>query len=167
MLALLGSTEAQGKRHYPLEQTEFSAEEEGVHKPVAVPPDVMSILKQDEWVRSTLNSERIPADKLPVSWFSASEIHLSTSPRADLVVVGEPPLNGGNVAGFWLFIATSHGYKLGLKQSAHDLTIKKTRRNGYREIEASAESAITFYSALFYFDGDQYVKRSGKTAPLR
>jgi plasmid stabilization system protein ParE len=166
LLALFSSATAKEKHHPPLEQTEFSAEEDGVHKPVAVPPDVMAILKTDEWVHDTLESEGIPADKLPASWFSASEIHLSTASRSDLVVVGEPPLTGANVALFWVFISTSHGYKLGLRQSAHDLTIKSARRNGYREIEASAESSITFYSALFYFDGDQYVKRSGKTLPL-
>lgn len=165
-LMICSSVIAEGKRRLPLEQTDFSAEDDSVHKPVEIPADVMAILGKDEMVRHVLDYENVPVEKLSTSWFSASAIHLSGPNEMDLVVVGKPPLAGGNTVPFWIFLATSRGYQLVLMQSAHDLTVKNTRWKGYREIEASAESAVEFYSAMFRFDGNQYIKRSGKTKRL-
>jgi hypothetical protein len=156
---------AEGKR-LPLEQTDFSAEDDSVHRPVQILADIMAVLGKQEMVRHVLDYENLPVEKLPTSWFSASAIHLSGPKELDLVVVGKPPLAGANTVPFWVFLATSHGYQLVLMQSAHDLTVKNTRWKGYREIEASAESAVEFYSAMFGFDGNQYIKRSGKTKRL-
>jgi hypothetical protein len=161
-LMICGSGVAEGKHHHPSEQTQFSAEDDSVHKPAEIPQDVMTILKKDKWVDNILEDENMAPDKLPSSWFSASAIHLGSAKKLDFVVVGEPPLLGANTATFWVFLASSRGYELALKIPAHDLQIKNTRRNGYRDIEASAESAVTFYSALFRFDGKGYVKRSGR-----
>jgi len=165
-LTMCGSGWAKGERYHPLEQTEFSAEDASVHNPIEIPRAVMTILGKDHWVHNALENESIPSEKLPPSWFSASTIHLGSANELDLVVVGEGPLAGANVVTFWLFLATPHGYELVLTQSAHDLTIETTRHKGYRDIEASTESAITFCSALFKFDGNTYSKRSGKTEQL-
>jgi hypothetical protein len=166
LLTTFSAALAKGQRPHPSEQTEFSAEDATVHKPAEIPQAVMTLLSKDAWVHDTLGDQNLPADKLPSTWFCASTIHLGSASEVDFVVVGEGPLAGGNVVTFWVFLATPNGYRLVLEQPAHDLTIKRTRNKGYRDIEASAESAVTFYSALFRFDGDVYKKRSGKTEPL-
>jgi hypothetical protein len=145
------------------EQLEFSAEDAGVKKPVAIPEDVLAILKKDKSVQDAVEDGGSPQS----SWFSASEIHLSTADRRDLIVVGEPPLSGANTATFWVFCATHNSYQLVLNAPAHDLIVKNTRWKGYREIEMSAETAVEFTSVLFRFDGKRYTEYRTKSEPIR
>ncbi|HEY6969800.1 MAG TPA: hypothetical protein VJA94_11390, partial [Candidatus Angelobacter sp.] len=123
---------AQRKGPDASEQTEFSAEDSAVKNPVPVPADVLNILRKDDLVRNILEDQKIPAEQMPASWFSASAIHLSSPKREDLVVVAEGPLAGGNVVTFWVFCATPRGYELVLMAPAHDLEVKNTRWKGHR-----------------------------------
>ena len=111
---VLGGLDAGGDRQ-PVglpEQLRFSAEDAGVLKPVPIPEGVLVILRKDEQVQHLLEHEKIAPEKLPPSWFSASAIHLTRTRRVDLIVVGRPPIIGANNATFWVFRATSHGYRL-------------------------------------------------------
>jgi hypothetical protein len=145
-----------GKEPHPSEQVVFSAEESEVEKPVALPHDVLATLAQDEMVRNVLEDEGMLPEKIPPSWFSASEIHLSNSRDADIVVVANPPLAGGNVTTFWVFCATAHGYKLVLLAPAHTLRVKNTRRRGHRDIELTSATAVEVSTVLCRFDGEKY-----------
>jgi len=118
LLALMsnGRVAAQAKLTSSSLQTQFSAEDTGVEKPVVIPEEVMVILRQDEGVRNALKYENVPADKPPASWFSASEVHLRGSAQDDLVVLGEGDLRGANVITFWIFRDTDHGHELVLTQ---------------------------------------------------
>ncbi len=155
------------QRSHSSEQSHFSAEDDRVKKPALIPNDVLAILQNNEVVRNIMESENIPAGKLPSSWFSASAIHLSASAKTDLVVVGNPPVSGANTATFWVFVATAHGYELALTGPAHDLIVNNSRSKGYRNIEMSAESAVQFYSALYRFDGKRYSVFRRKSVPIR
>jgi hypothetical protein len=96
-LMMLAGAMSQGKGHPQPEQTEFSAEDAVVNKPVVIPDDVLAILCQDGFVSGTLDS---PSDKIPPSWFSASVIHLGDPREEDLVVEAQGELRGANVIMF-------------------------------------------------------------------
>jgi hypothetical protein len=148
--------EGKGKGAHPAEQTQFSAEEAGVHNPVPLPDDVLAILKEDEGVRNMLESDNIPADKIPLSWFSASVVHLRAPEEKDLVVEAQDELRGANTNRFWIFRPTARGYELILDTMGHDLVVKKKRSKGYRDIELLAVIALKPVSVLYHFDGKQY-----------
>jgi hypothetical protein len=156
-LAIVGSAWAESKQH-PVsgEQTEFSAEDEGVKRPTTIPQDVMAILSRDEIVQKELENENLQPDKLPTSWFSASLIHLSTARPPDLIVVGQPPINGANVAWFWIFRLTSQGHKLVLFGGGHDLRVTSRYSKGFREIELLSVTLGQFNTLLYRFDGQEY-----------
>ncbi len=158
---------AQAKRAHTSEQTAFSAEDEGVKTPVAVPEDVLAILRTDEEVRNSLEYENIPPEKLPLSWFSASIVHLSNRKDQDLIVEGEPPLSGANTVTFWVFRATPHGHEMVLNAPAHDLIVRKARWKGYRDIEMSAETAVEFHRVILRFDGNRYEIYRETLQPIR
>lgn len=157
---------AQNKNSHSTEQLAFSAEDSAVKKPVAIPADVMAILAKDEMVKNELENENLPVDKIPAEWFSASAVHLSKANLTDYVVMAEPPLAGGNVVTFWVFRDTGHGHDLVLTAPEHDLIVKKTRSNGYRDIELDAMTAVTISTVLCRFDGKQYKEYKSKQKNL-
>ena len=82
------------------EQTEFSAEDEGVKHPVPLPGEVLAILQRDDLVKNELKYDEKAPGKLPATWFSASEITLGSSGENDLIIAAEGPLVGANVDNF-------------------------------------------------------------------
>lgn len=95
-----------------------------------------------------LASQNLQADQLPCAWFAASEIHLDGSDKRDLVMIGKGMLQGANVTTLWVFAQRPQGLKVLLTLPAHDLLIKPTRTNGYRNIQA------IMMTAGRSFDGD-------------
>jgi hypothetical protein len=165
-LSVCSQGSAQGKHPSPPEQRQFSAEDEGVKRPVAIPDDVLTILSKDEFIRDVLEDEKPPAGKLPQAWFSASAIHLGGPDEIDLVVLGEGRLRGANVITFWVFRPTPHGHELVLTAPAHDLIVKNTRWKGYREIELLCATAVQLSSVLFRWDGRKYIVFQKKSEPM-
>jgi hypothetical protein len=159
------STETKGS--HPGEQLRFSAEATSVKRPVPIPQDVLAILRKDEEVRDGLKDEGIPAEQIPLSWFSASAIHLSNPNRVDLVVMGQGPLRGANVITFWVFRATTRGYELVLTAPAHDLIVSNTRWKGYRDIELVSMTARQISTVLLRFDGKTYREHKSMSEPIR
>ena len=155
-LAISCIATAQTKRALPSEQTAFSAEDEAVRRPVAIPEDVLAILRTNEDVRGSLENESIPPDKLPLSWFSASIVHLNDRKKQDLIVEGEPPLSGANTVWFWVFRPTPHGHELVLAAPAHDLIVRSSIHNGLRDIEMLAATSSSVHTVDFRFDGHKY-----------
>jgi hypothetical protein len=166
-IATSGPLPAQNKRSHSSEQLRFSAEEDGVKNPVALPPDVMELLKKDGLVRSQLENGDTPGEKFSPSWFSASVVHLHNSRQKDLVVMAMASLVGGNVDTFWVFRGTPHGYELIMNAFVHDLWIKKTLWKGYREIELVSMSALQISSAICRFDGKKYVGYKSKLEDIQ
>lgn len=140
------------------EQTEFSAEHASVKRPVAIPDDVRALLSREEAVRTQLENEHLRAEDLPPSWFLTSEIHLTKATKPDLIVVGKPPINGANVALFWIFRATVNGHELILFTGAHDLRVVRRRWKGFREIEVLSVTQGQVNTILFRFDGQRYAR---------
>jgi hypothetical protein len=84
LICILACCAETAQTPYPAEQTHFSAEEEGVQKPVPLPQDVLAILGKDDVVRGQLENANLSPQNIPQSWFSASEIHLSDHRKPDL-----------------------------------------------------------------------------------
>ena len=156
--AVWGVSHAAGTEPHPVEQSEFSAEDAAVKKPVSIPEDVLAMLRKDKTVQSALLDQNIGPENLPASWFSASAIHLSGAKATDLVVVGEPPLVGGNVTLFWVFCATADGHELVLTAPAHNLMVKNKQWKGHREIELASMTAVQISTVLCRFDGKRYTE---------
>ena len=166
-LVMCGASVAQSKHPHFSEQLTFSAEDDTVKKPVAIPQNVLATLVKDEMVSRELENENLPAEKIPLSWFSASAIHLSNSRRTDFVVMARGPLAGGNVVVFWVFRGTPHGHELVLTAPMHDLIVKNTRRNGYRDVELLSANAVTVSTVLCRFDGKQYKEYKSKAEDIQ
>ena len=166
-LLMCGILAAQSNRSHSVEQSVFSAEDAAVKKPATIPEDVLAILAKDEMVSHALENENLPAEKLPLPWFSASTIHLSKLSQKDLVVMAVGPLAGGNVVTFWVFRWTAHGHELVLMTPAHDLAVKSSRWKGYRDIELTSMSAVTVSTVLCRFDGRRYARYESKTENIR
>ena len=148
-------------------QTHFSAEDSSVKHPVEIPKNVLSILTEDDGVRIALTNEGISAERIPRLWFSASAVHLAHSRDVDLVVMGEGPLRGSNVTTFWVFHATPSGYKLVLTAPAHDLILKNTRCNGFRDIVLTSLTAVEVSTVLLRFNGTIYTKQTASTNVIK
>ena len=150
--SLLATAQPQNAR----EQTQFSAEDEAVRKPVPLPVDVMDLLKQDRFVQDTLEGEKLSSDSLPKSWFSGSALRLG--PRTDdLIVEANGPLVGANVNSFWVFLAGSHGHRLVLNAPTHNLKVEDHRTNGYRDITLISAVAGRINTTQLRFNGHEYV----------
>ncbi|MGP8185302.1 MAG: hypothetical protein ACLQKY_04465 [Terracidiphilus sp.] len=165
---VLGRVPVEGQKTTPhREQTDFSAEDEGVKQSVSIPDSVLAILRQDKFVRDVLENENVAPDKLPASWLSAAEVQLGGLGEKDLIVEGEGPLRGANVITFWVFVRNSQEYVLALTIPAHDLIVKKSRFNDYRNIETLGATAVTVTTVFFRFDGHRYRQHAARTEDIK
>jgi len=165
--AFAGSPDCVGQeQHASSEQMHFSAEDSGVKKPVPIPESVLAILRSDDTVRRALEDKMMSSKDLPSSWFLASEIHLSTRNRPDLVVIGQAPISGANVTTFWVFLAEIGGFKLVMTAPAHDLIVKKARWKGVRDLELASMTAVQISTVLLRFNGKRYVERSATSQAI-
>jgi hypothetical protein len=166
-LTFCGAGTSEGKDSHSSEQLQFSAADAGVDRPVPMPQGVWNVLRTDELVRDTLKGEDISPEKIPLSWFSVSAIHLSSSKKVDFVVMGEGPLRGANVIPFWVFCATARGYAMVLTAPAFELDVKNTRWKGHRDIELSSLTAVQMSTVSLRFDGERYVEYRSTSEPIK
>ncbi len=148
------------------EQRSFSAEDNQVKNPTSIPPEVLATLSQDPDVRAVLEDEHI-SGTVPASWLTASEVHLHSKAEKDLLVMAIGPLSGANVTTFWLFRPLHGQYEQILNAPAHDLHVKNTYSNGYRDIELVSATADTASTVLCRFQAGVYrpFKKSLKQIP--
>jgi hypothetical protein len=157
MLALCARTAiAQTTDVKPAEQTHFSAEDESVKNPVAIPPAAQTLLMSDESVKEALEAEQPPISGFPAEWFSASIVYLGSRGEKDLVAVAKGRLVGANITEFWVFRQIGGTYRLVLNASAHDLTVMPARWNGFREIELFSATGTAVHTVLLRLEGDSY-----------
>ncbi|HEY2858415.1 MAG TPA: hypothetical protein VGJ21_08365 [Terracidiphilus sp.] len=161
-----GTLTAQINHRSKAEQTAFSAEDEEVKKPVAVPDDVLSLLIADDLVREAMEDSEPPVKVPPQGWFSASRIHLGATEEEDLIIEARGPLVGANIDTFWIILRTPKRPVLVLTASAHDLMVKKSRSNGYRDIELFSATAVECSTTVLKFDGKKYNVSRLKSGPI-
>src|SRR5262245_29033087 len=108
-----------------------------------------------------------PLSKLPKSWLMASEVHLAGPDEKDIVVVAAGHLIGANATTFWILRPTDHSFAVLLAAPAHDLFIKDTRSNGYKDLEIAAATAVRVSTLTFRFDGNRYTKYRQRSEDIR
>jgi hypothetical protein len=142
------------------EQTRFTAEDESVERPVAVPETVVEILRQ--------TVRRFP-DETPPGLLLASEIHLDGPNETDLIVIGVGVgLREAHSVPFWVFRKTSSGYTLVLSTGGDGLRVTSSRWKSFRNIEAYNISMATakLYRTTYRFDGKSYQKLRVTALPI-
>jgi hypothetical protein len=143
------------------EQTDFGAEGD-FQNPVAIPSSALDPLRgsknRDDSIQMCAENEGIPVDKIPASWFAASEIRLSRSPDSGLVVRGEHScLGGAHIAQFWVLARTTTGYVIVFRGRADALRVLPTRTNGFRDLKL-----IIVTQAGAYVDEVNFRYRNGQ-----
>jgi hypothetical protein len=161
-LLLVSGSGSQTSQHEAAEQRHFSAEDESLMRPAAIPVGVQALLLKDESVRRALDAEEAVRDGFPGSWFSASEVHLGSAQENYLVVVGRGPMLGANITAFWIFRSTKNGYEEVLSDRAHDLIVLNGMWKGHRKIELFSATGISVHTVLLRFDGGRYRYYSDK-----
>jgi hypothetical protein len=149
------------------EQRTFSVEDESVKRPAPLPAAVARMLAKDPAVQEVLKNLDRSADQLPSSWFLVSEVHLSAAEEKDLLVIGQGPVLGGNVTSFWMFRPKQGDFELILKCVGHNVAIKDTRSEGYRDVEMTAATVDRLSRVLYKFNGSQYKAYPGGSTPVQ
>jgi hypothetical protein len=161
-LLTVAGVRTQGRR-LQKEQSRFGAEV-SIRKPVEIPADVLSALREDKRNQTCLRDGESPTS-ITSSWFVASRIHLSSDGNADLVVTARSDcLLGANVVPFWIFRNTAQGHELVLKVSALGVDVLNTKTNNYRDIRISEATARRVHIVIFKFDKKEY-RTSGESRP--
>ena len=164
------------------EQTEFSMEQElvPVTRPTNLSDAALQALGRDSAVSSCLGVEKSSRDLPPASWFIASEIHLARADETDLIVLPvsrpaaemKPAPNacffGPYTTKWWILRKVNEGYQVILTVDAHDIGLKQTRSNGYRDIEAGISTMQGTTVTVYKFDGHRgHKSQNGLGAPPR
>jgi hypothetical protein len=147
MLAL--SSRAQTTKSSRSEQTHFTTEDERVQHPIKIPESVLAIIDEDE------------------NMLSASEVHLAGPSEKDIVVMAVGSLRGANITSFWVFRPTDRGFEMLLDAPAHDLIVKNSRSNGYRDIELLSATAVVVSTVIVRFDGKKYQTYKTRSETIR
>jgi|GEM_PF-2881221 hypothetical protein len=71
-------------------------------------------------------------------------------------VVANYPVAGANTTFFWIFRTTGKGHNLILTAMAHNLNVKSTRWNGFKEIEVLSVTLGQANVGLYRFNGTGY-----------
>ena len=159
----IGEGSAQTSRRARKEQSRFGAEV-AIRRPVEIPTDVLSILRETKRNQTCLKDGESPTNIIS-SWFAGSRIHLNDDGGSGLVVAARNScLFGVNLVPFWVFRNTPRGHELVLSVSALGLDVLNTKTNNYRDIRASAATARRVQTIIFKFDGKEY---RAQTIPAR
>jgi hypothetical protein len=151
----VGGAFAQASRRLRKEQSHFGAEV-AIRKPVEIPPDVLSILREDKRNQTCLRDGE-SLTNITSSWFVGSRIHLSVDGDVDLVVTARNKcLLGANLVPFWVFRSRPQAHELVLSVSALGLDVLNTKTNNYRDIRTGAATAQSVRTVIFKFDGKEY-----------
>jgi hypothetical protein len=168
LAALCISATAQSKPSHATEQHSFGLGVDGpvVQHPVVLSDAELAALANDEMMRKELAQDP-PIPKLTREGLEATVVHLHGPNERDLVVVGSSgPFIGGNVGPFWIIRNLPTGPQVVLSIITLSLSIQKTNSQGFRDIEASAATAVEGSTTSFRFNGKKYVIFQQKSYPL-
>jgi hypothetical protein len=138
------------------ERTSFSAEEEKFEHSVPLNESAKKALASEQSITDVLREEKLAVENIPEDWFTASEVHLSSTAEVDLVIMGTHFARGAYTSTFWVLRKSAHGYAVVLRDSAHDLTLQETTSHGLRNILTDIVTLRYGSTAEYEFDGDTY-----------
>src|SRR5882762_7595310 len=93
-------------------------------------------LASEQSIADVLRDQKLSVESIPEDWFTTSEVHLSSPAEADLVVMGTHFARGAYTSTFWVLRKLQGGYRVVLRDNAHDVELQKTRTNGLRSIRS-------------------------------
>ena len=130
----------------------FSAEDDHVSAPAALPPPVFDLLVQVE-------SRHWNGDTIRPEWFSAEKVSVSGRSAELLLVQAEGPLRGANVSEFWLVQQDTQHHTASLLWTSpeHDVTLKLTPASPYPSIQTERLSAGRLWTARYAYEHGTYV----------
>lgn len=135
-------------------QTIFNIEE-SVNKSVAIPSDVIAILKSDQIVDVCFQEKGTTANE--TEWFEASEIDLNGDNRFDLVVKARDScLLGANQGPFWIFQNRADGWLKIFSASGTELTILPRKSNSFSQIKLGKVISMNPFNKIFSFKKGKY-----------
>jgi hypothetical protein len=130
---------AQVPRRSQREQSRFGAEV-AIRRPVEIPAEVLSILREDKRNQGCLREGESPTNIIS-SWFVGSRIHLNGDSKRDLVITAKNTcLLGANLG----------------------LDVLNTKTNNYRDIRTGTATARTVHTVIFKFDGKNFFYPSSR-----
>lgn len=140
--------------HAQKAQTVFSLEED-MQKEVAVPADVIAVLKSDARVDGCFKQKGEGASE--AEWFAASEIDLNGDRRMDLIIKPKDAcLLGANQGPFWVFQKMPDGYQQILSASGLGLKVLPKKINSFNQIEVSKVAAQKTAGKVYSFKAGKY-----------
>jgi hypothetical protein len=148
-----------------VEQTAFGSEEEKFEHPATLSTEARAALAGERSIADVLKDDGLTAETMPKDWFMASEVHLSSSDEADLVVMGDKIARGAYTTAFWVLRHSRTGYKVVFRADAHSLDLLKSRTNGLCDISITIVNLHGEYSAEYGFDGNTYKIAKRKWEP--
>jgi hypothetical protein len=135
-------------------QTVFDLEGD-VRKEVAVPADVIAVLKSDERVDACFREKGEGANEN--AWFSASEIDLNGDRKMDLIIKAKNGcLFGANQGPFWVFRKMPDGYQQILAAHGLQLAVLPKKVNSFSQIKISKVVSMKPANTIYSFKAGKY-----------
>ncbi len=67
---------------------------------------------------------------------------------------------------FWIFRPKQGDYELIFNAPAHDVAVKETRSDGYRDVEVTTATGVRISKVLYKFDGAMYKASTGSSTRI-
>lgn len=135
-------------------QTVFDLEG-NVQREVAVPADVIAVLKSDARVDACFREKGEGANES--AWFAASEIDLNGDRRMDLIIKAKDAcLFGANQGPFWIFQKMPDGFQQVLSASGLQLAVLPKKVNSFSQIKISKVASRKPASRIYSFKAGKY-----------
>lgn len=136
------------------QQTVFDLEG-NVRREVAVPDDVIAVLKSDERVDACFREKGEGASE--ATWFAASEIDLNGDRKMDLIIKAKDGcLFGANQGPFWIFQKMPDGYRQLFSASGLQLAVLPKKVNSFSQIKISKVVSQKPTSKIYSFKSGKY-----------
>ncbi len=140
--------------HAQKAQTVFDLEG-SVQNEVAVPADVIAVLKSDARVDACFREKGEGVNE--AAWFAASELDLNGDRRLDLIIKAKDAcLFGANQGPFWVFQKMPDGYRQLLSASGLHLAVLPKKVNSFSQIKISKVASRKPASRIYSFRAGKY-----------
>lgn len=155
LLVLITPTIQGQKSEAAHEQANFS-EQSPIQRPVSLPPNIFKMLLQRNEVKQDLPFFIDSKPATPDQLFTTTEIHLSSTSEADLVVAGIPPMTGADNDWYWIIRTGHKNPKVILFLGCNGFQVLKTTTNGYHDIRSFWGAGIVSITRIYKFNGIRY-----------
>lgn len=126
-----------------------------VQKEVAVPVDVIAVLKSDRRVDACFQAKGEGANE--AEWFAASELDLNGDRKMDLIIKAKDAcLFGANQGPFWIFQKMPDGYQQILAAHGLQLAVLPKKVNSFSQIKISKVVSQKPASQIYSFKAGKY-----------